>query len=326
MCVVENYVPFERHPVEDCYHIYSDGTRVSVLFERDEDKVYGRNLIAILAFKYHIRVYCDVVMGTHFHLVGKGDPENIHRFVAEMKRLLVRYFRQTHRPELVKESVWIKADPILDDVELARKIIYVFRNPLDAGDPLLPENYPWGVGRLFFQKDTAVAAKRIGDMTLEERRTLFRTRIDLPPDWEVDANGMLLPRCYIDLDEVHRLFRSPRRYLSFLFIRKKDITEQDEQCARPFLEIRTDKQLRAEAHAESLRLFHLPITKLTEPDRLRIASLLWQNRRTFSRKQLARATHLSPPSSRRCSIDSRGGWGRAHEGMGRWETAGAGRV
>ena len=173
---MENYVPYERHPVEDCYHIYSDGTRVSVLFERDEDKVYGRNLIAILAFKYHIRVYCDVVMCTHFHLVGKGDPENIHRFVAEMKRLLTRYFRQTHRPELVKESIWIKADPILDDVELARKIIYVFRNPLDAGDPLLPENYPWGVGRLFFQQDTAVAAKRVGDMTLDERRTLFRTR------------------------------------------------------------------------------------------------------------------------------------------------------
>ena len=117
---MENYVPYERHPVEDCYHIYSDGTRVSVLFERDEDKVYGRNLIAVLAFKYHIRVYCDVVMGTHFHLVGKGDPENIHRFVAEMKRLLTRYFRQTHRPELVKESIWIKADTILDDVELAR--------------------------------------------------------------------------------------------------------------------------------------------------------------------------------------------------------------
>lgn len=267
---------------------------MSVLFERDEDKVYGQNLIAVLAFKYHIRVYCDVVMDTHFHLVGKGDPENIKKFIAEMKRLLARYFRQTHRPELVKDSIWIKADPLADDVEVMRKIIYVFRNPLDAGDPLLPENYPWGVGRLFFQKDTAVAAKRVGDMTLEERRALFHTRIDLPPDWEIDANGMLLPRCYIDLDEVHRLFGSPRRYLSFLFVRKKDLSEQDAQCARPFLEIRADKQLRAEAHAESQRLFHLPITQLTEPDRLRIASLLWQNRRTFSRKQLARATRLSP--------------------------------
>lgn len=294
MCVMENYVPYERHPVQDCYHIYSDGTRVSVLFEQDEDMVYGRNLIAVLAFKYHIRIYCDVVMDTHFHLVGQGRPEDIHRFTAEMKRLLTRYFRQTHRPELVKEGIWIKADPLPDDVEVMQKIIYVFRNPLDAGDTLLPENYPWGVGHLFFHKDTAVAAKRVGDMKLDERRALFHTRIDLPPDWEVDANGMLLPRCYIDLDEVHRLFRSPRRYLSFLFVRKKDIIAQDEQCARPFLEMRADKALRAEANALSLCLYQLSVSKLPEPDRLHIASLLWQNRSTFSRKQLARATHLSP--------------------------------
>ena len=250
MCVMENYVPWEKHPVEDCYHIYSDGTRVSVLFERDEDKVYGMNLIAVLAFKYHIRVYCDVVMDTHFHLVGKGDPENIHRFVAEMKRLLTRYFRQTHRPELVKEGIWIKADPLPDDQEVMRKIIYVFRNPLDAGDPLLPENYRWGVGRLFFHEDTAVAAKRVGDMTLDERRALFHTRIDLPEDWEVDAHGMLLPRCYIDLDGVYKLFQSPRRYLSFLFVRKKDrfLDSASERPGRRVLLRKICKFLRKKQH------------------------------------------------------------------------------
>ncbi len=93
MCVMENYVPYERHPVEDCYHIYSDGTRVSVLFERDEDKVYGRNLIAVLAFKYHIRVYCDVVMDTHFHLVGKGDPEDMYSGIRWMPA--IPCFRRT---------------------------------------------------------------------------------------------------------------------------------------------------------------------------------------------------------------------------------------
>ena len=56
---MENYVPWEKHPVEDCYHIYSDGTRVSVLFERDEDKVYGMNLIAVLAEAQKGRPYKD---------------------------------------------------------------------------------------------------------------------------------------------------------------------------------------------------------------------------------------------------------------------------
>ena len=47
---MENSVQWERHPVRDCFHVYSDGTRLSVLFETIQDKVYARNLIAVLAF------------------------------------------------------------------------------------------------------------------------------------------------------------------------------------------------------------------------------------------------------------------------------------
>ena len=191
---MENYVQWERHPMEDCYHIYSDGTRVSVLFEKPEDFVFARNLIAVLAFKYHIRVYCDVVMDSHFHLVGRGRAQDVELFKSEIRRLLTRYFIQTHRPELLKEGIFVKADPLPDDIEVMGKIIYVFRNPMDAGFPYLPENYTWGVGRLFFHTaDNAVAARRVGDMTLREKWALFHTRVDLPDDWEVDANGMILP-------------------------------------------------------------------------------------------------------------------------------------
>ena len=73
-------MPWETYPVQDCFHIYSDGTRVSVLFETPEDKVYARNLIAVLAYRYHIRVYCDVIMDTHLHVVACGRPEDIARF------------------------------------------------------------------------------------------------------------------------------------------------------------------------------------------------------------------------------------------------------
>ena len=291
---MENYVQWERHPVKDCYHIYSDGTRMSVLFELPQDKVFARNLIATMAFQYHIRVYCDVVMDTHFHLVAHGKPEDVALFMSQMKRLLIRYFNQTNRSYLLKEGIWITADPIHDDVELLDKIIYVLRNPMDAGYPYLPENYPWGVGRLFFQIDSAMAVRRIGDMTIDERRALLHTRAPLPDDWEVDANGMLLPRCYIDVDTVHRLFGSPRRFLAFLFVKKKDLAKLDEQCARAFLEKRGDMELRTEANSEGLRLFGREIPYLTEAERIQVASILWQKRRTLSRKQLARAVKMKP--------------------------------
>ena len=291
---MENSVQWERHPVRDCFHVYSDGTRLSVLFETIQDKVYARNLIAVLAFLYHISVYCDVVMDTHFHLVCNGKPEDIDRFVTQMKRLLIKYFNRTDRPHLLKEGIWIEADPLKDDVEVMDKIIYVFRNPMDAGYPYLPENYPWGVGRLFFQVNTAVAARRVGDMTVDERRSVLHTRAAIPDEWEVDANGMLLPRCYIDVDTVRRLFGSPKRFIAFLFVRKKDLVQQDEQCARAFLEKRGDSMLREEAEEQSQQLFHRPITKLTQAERVQVAGILWQDRRTLSRKQLARAVKVNP--------------------------------
>ena len=291
---MEISVQWERHPVRDCYHIYSDGTRLSVLFESPQDKVFVRNLIAVLAFLYQIRVYCDVVMDTHFHLVGHGKPEDIERFVAQLKRLLIKYFNRTGRPHLLKEGIWIQADLLEDDVELMDKIIYVFRNPMDAGYPYLPEDYPWGVGRLFFHIDSAVAVRRVGDMTVDERRALLHTRVAIPDEWEVDVNDMILPRSYIDVDTVRRLFGSPRRFIAFLFVRKKDLAKHDEQCARAFLEKRGDSVLRAEAEEQSQQLFHRPITKLTQAERVQVASLLWQDRRTLSRKQLARAVKVSP--------------------------------
>ena len=291
---MENYVQWERHPVRDCYHICSDGTRVSVLFELPEDKVFAMNLMAALAHRYHLRVYCPVVMDTHFHLVAQGRAEDIAAFVMQMKRLLTMYFHRSRRAYLLKDGIWIHPEPIHDDIELMQKIIYVFRNPTDAGYPYLPEDYPWGAGRLFFHPLPGETGKRIGGLTVRQKRDLFRTRIDLPDDWQLDENGMILPCCFVDVKAVHALFGSPKRFIAFLFVRKKDLAEQEAKDAQVFLEKRGDTELNAEANAKSAQQFGRRISQLTQAERIEVAKILWQNRRTFSRKQLARAVMMNP--------------------------------
>ena len=291
---MESYVQWERHPVQDCYHICSDGTRVSVLFELPKDKVFAMNLIAALAHKYHLRVYCPVVMDTHFHLVGQGRAEDIASFITQMKRLLTMYFHRTGRDYLLKDGIWIHPEPIRDDIELMQKIIYAFRNPMDAGYPFLPEDYPWGVGRLFFHPVPELKGKRVGDMTVRQKRELFHTRMDIPDDWRLDENGMIVPSCFVDVDAVLELFGSPKRFIAFLFVRKKDLAEQEANDARVFLEKRGDSELNAEANTEGERQFGRLISELTQAERIQVAKILWQNRRTLSRKQLARAVKMNP--------------------------------
>ena len=287
--------PWERRPVTDSYHVYSDGTRQSVLFEDPADKVFCMNLIALTGHLYGITLLCPIVMDTHFHIVLQGTGENVHCMVIQMKRQISLYLSRRGKRHLVKEGIWVEYEPIADDIELMQKIIYVFRNDLDSGGPLLPEDYPWGAGPLFFhgKKDPKVF-HRVSGLSLNERRKIFHTRTDFPSTWLYDDNGMILPQCYLDRQYVMTLFGSPRRFLAFLFVKKKDLADMDEQNARRFIERRRDAELHAAANEESLRVFNRKVYKLTQAEKLELAKILWQKKLTLSRKQLARAVQMTP--------------------------------
>ena len=232
----ENYVRWEEKPVEDCFHVYSDGTRMAVLFDTDEDKVHAMNLFPVLARHFGIRIYCIIVMDTHFHLVVCGPQEQVGKMVGEIKRLLCRYFRDSGRPHFVEDGIRIEMDAIQTEEELMGKIIYVFRNNLDAGGRFLPEDYRWGIGSMIFHRRDTSRYHRVGDLSIRERERLFKTREPIPDNWLYDDAGMLVPFSYIDVDYIERLFASPKRYIAFLFVRKKDLAKHDEDCARKFVE------------------------------------------------------------------------------------------
>lgn len=282
-------------PVRDCYHIYSDGTRHSVLFETVEDKVYAMNLLAILAFHFGLKLLATVVMDTHFHVVARGPQEKVGKYISEIRRLISKYFHRTGRPDLLKKGILIDWDPLLDESEVMRKIIYVFRNGVDAGFPLLPECYPWGAGRAYFQRDNLTVYRRVGDLGIRERARQFRTRVRLPDEWLYDDKGMLVPSTYLDIEYVeNELFRSQKRFLAFLHVRKKDLADQDWQCARGFLEKHASEALRDKVGRMALKHFNRPTKMLSETEKLFIAKELWQKRETISLKQLARAVRLDP--------------------------------
>ena len=289
-----HYQEWEEKPVKDCFHVYSDGTRLSVLFDTDEDKVHAMNLFPLLAYRFGIRIFCVEVMDTHFHLVVHGRQEKVGKMAGEIKRLLSRYFRSTGRPHFVKDGIHIGIDSIPDEVKLMGKIIYVFRNNLDAGGRLLPEDYRWGIGATLFHRRDASKYSKVGDLGIRERERLFRTRIRIPDGWLYDDAGMLVPFSYIDVDYVERLFTSPKRYIAFLHIRKKDLAEHDAECARVFLEENDAQHLRKDADKESRFHFRRPVPALSQAERLLLAKILWQKGATFSRRQLARAVRLAP--------------------------------
>ena len=265
-----------------------------VLCDEDGQFVLMMNLIAVVACYCHLKVLALEVMITHFHCILRGRPDSVSKFKTEIKRLIVRHFNKDGHPERVKNSIWIQANPIRDDEELRRKIIYVFRNCTEAGYEYLPENYPWGPGQTYCHPTETGKYKMVSGLSYREQCRMFRTRVKLPGRWEYNADGMLVPRSYLDMEYLkNEVFLSPRQFIAFLNVKKKDLAEMEAADARPFLDRKDESNLRKEIRRRSQNQYGREVLQLSQAEKIELATQLWNERKTLSIKQLARLTRLN---------------------------------
>ena len=89
-------------------------------------------------------------------------------------------------------------------------------------------------------------------MSKKEVHESLNTWSTLPEDWMVDDQGMLIPeRCFINIDFIEGLFRSPTRYLYHLS-RKLEGKIEMQQGIRAFI---PDKELRPVTEELAKKLF-----------------------------------------------------------------------
>ena len=277
--------------VDDCSHIYSDGTNVPVLFETDQDKIEALNLIAITALETGVTVLMAVAMTTHFHSVVAGLDLSRWRYKTSMERKL-----DLRRSRLgVKTRIKVRKDDIPTENKLKDKIMYDYRNPIAAGYGGMPWHYAGGLGDIFFSDHQAriSCGALISTLTVDRRRELFHTRIELPRDWTYLPSGLIVPDCYIDYERLESLFRSPKGVLAFMYQSKEKELAEDAFCAREFIKDMGEKELRKVAKDLAKRLFGKEyVTRLTDNEKIIVAQRMWASHSTYSISALSRATHL----------------------------------
>ncbi len=283
-------------PVEGYAHIYSDGTNVSLLFDSREDYIFGMNVLAVTAFQCGVTILVMQVMGTHFHLIARGRPQDCDRFARSVGVKLESFLTRTERRNVVKGRICVSNDPIFTENELKTKFMYVYRNAVAAGFPLAPWAYEWGPGDIYFvDHDLWVGrGKRICEYPVLTRRSMFHTLTALPPEWRCDEEGKLLPHSYVDWKSVETLFRSPRAFLAFMS-QKKDVEAAiDRECSlNAVVQRASETELRREAKAVCGALWGLTsVSKASVEQRVAITRKLWGDRRTYSLSVLSRVTML----------------------------------
>ena len=281
-------------PVSGFSHIYSNGSNVSSLFHSRGDHIYGMNLMAVTAFSCGISILTMQIMETHFHLIARGRPQDCSAFARKIAIKLQTFLTRAGRRFAVNGELGICSDPISTDSELKSKFIYVYRNAISAGFPLMPWMYEWGAGDIYFTDHDCLAkqGRRIDEYPVLTRRSMFHTGMELPGEWRCDDEGKLLPHSYMDWKTAEAIFRSPRVFLAFLG-QKKDIEAAiDRGCSSGTAVLRlSETELRREANELCSRTWGLSsLSKASAEQRMEVAQRLWGDRRTYSLSVLSRVT------------------------------------
>ena len=128
------------------HHVWHRGVGQQLVFRDSAD---CENLVARLrrlAAECGIRVYAWAFMWNHFHLVVQTSRASLGTFMARLMTGYARYFNERHGHAGHVFQNRYGSRVIEDEAELATVVVYVDRNPLEAGLVRTTRElleYPW---------------------------------------------------------------------------------------------------------------------------------------------------------------------------------------
>ena len=268
----------------DLWHIYSDGTRADIPFDTDEDKTYAWNSVAICAESAGVTVLVSTVNDTHLHTMIRGEEQKVLLFKRVLRLRLTRRFPR----------VFLTCKCIDSRKEALSKFMYVYRNCLDFYKKM-PGEYRWGSGNIYFSElRSHPAYSLLGDFTFRERFHQLQTKKALPPNWQIDAEGRILPESFIDYVYVEQLFRSVRTFIAFLYVRREDEAAMKQEIHRSYLESRSIQDLRRIGNEYCVNACGKTLVKVDIRIRLAIAAKMIREGISSRSASLAKALLLKP--------------------------------
>ena len=290
------FVKGQNLPIRNCWHFSTDGTAQDVLFRDRDDFVAGMNRIYTIARKFGVIVLAFCLMDNHLHFILYGYFDACNRFVHEYVRQTSMAIARRYGLSNELRCLPVHHQTITDDGYLKTAICYVIKNPVVAGLPYLPHDYPWSSGPLYFRGENTWAltgwmenTKTLAGMSAQRREDVFHTKEPLPDSLEVWGN-LILPSNYVPVDIVERLFRSCRSFNYYLCrTKEEDVESRGGAISRLSL---PDTELRQHKREIMQELFGKTSSReLDTAQRLRLAREL-RRRFNSSPKQIARMAGL----------------------------------
>lgn len=213
---------------KEFFHLCSDGNQSPDFIIDRKDFVAAMNIMALCAANTDVEVVAFTLEDTHLHILLYASRSECVNFKTMYEATYLRYAarnRNGRNPFRVELEIFETAG----DSDYVRNIAaYVVIQPTKDGKGILPFDYEWGSGSLFFRAgklplvwllgdDGAIHKPlRFGCMTVDARRaTIHSRKYTIPDNWLV-CNEIVLPTNYVNVPLFEDIFKSHNRYRVFL--------------------------------------------------------------------------------------------------------------
>ena len=193
------------------YHFCLDRLEDRWLFHSAEDYRLGMASIALAVLKFGIIIYVFELMPNHLHIILAGTGRQCLQVFSFIKRRLSERLLGQGYAALPLEYGF-KLIPIPDDDALRSQILYTVRNPYEKGY-CVPGGHKWGSGYLYFNELAAlIKGEKVSQMHIASVRRAVGSNETLSADWEIHPELGVLPRNFVRVDLVEKLFSSAKEY------------------------------------------------------------------------------------------------------------------
>jgi len=295
-----NFVEKTMESKPHYYHCATKGFKHSILYASVREFVAGMNRIAFCQARsgreFPVIVVAFCLMDNHVHFILYGRREDVLKWMALYHKLTMIWQTKHRDGSPVSEAWEYDAWRIVDKEDLKEKIAYVLRNPMAAGQAVVPTNYRWSSAGLVFSAGPDVTGTPVREMSSYHFRKIFETRIELPDDWMLMPDGLIWPGCYTQFQQVENLFGQPSAFLFALNQRVEAKVNQEmaeHSVSLPDYDITRMAQEAAKEQYGSPEIETLDLSQ-----RIVLCGLLVK-RPGVNLKQLARIFNIPPDDLRR---------------------------
>lgn len=284
------------------YHLTGDGAIIKEFIISDLDFYAAFNLIGVCAANSDAKVVAFGIEETHPHLLLSGTREKCMTYKWMLESSFFHHATRTRTPP-VRLNLDLDLLEIEDENHLMNAGTYTIIQPTKDGKPLMPFDYRWGTGSMYFRPKThipiwcydkdglyhqPVRADQVGARKL---RTICFSRKTIPGDWLI-CNGLILPDNYVDKSLFEHIYRTANCYRTFLASNRAHQQAIQQRIATARGVAYDDMEARKLCGDFCQRMFGFKdVRRLTSLQRIGLAQALWRAHR-LSRRQLATIVRL----------------------------------